>query len=100
MLCAVFHGALFLLCLNVIKELCKLSAKEIPSLNLPLFPTPPSPITQDIYVTAMYSPTNTVSDLCNNAPMGDCSWKLAPQLNSMEAARGATSHIKEGMHHL
>lgn len=48
----------------------------------------------------MYSPTNTVSDLCINVPLGDCSWKLAPQLNGMQAACGATSHIKEGMHHL
>lgn len=61
---------------------------------------PPPPITQDIYVTVMYSPTNTVSDLHINMPLGDCSWKLAPQLNGMEAAYRATSHIKEGMHHL
>lgn len=36
-----FMVLFFLLCLNIIKELCKWSAKEILSANLPLFPTAP-----------------------------------------------------------
>lgn len=93
-LCAVFHGAFFSLrCLNVIKELCKLNEKEI---LLALSPT--NYLTYVFHSKAILLTQFLACVLM--CLLGDCSWKLAPQLNGMEVEYGTTSHIKEGRQHV
>lgn len=81
-------------CLNVIKELCKLNAKEIlsalPPANYP---------TYVFHGKAILLLTQFLACVFM-CLLGDCSWKLAPQLNGMEVEYGTTSHIKEGRQHV